>query len=133
MIRLLTQGRRRSGYQLWVCQVVVTIKRKGTFSSSTFSILCESRQMEGMHIDSCDTSSVEEDPCQECWKLPSKSNNLEADLTTLKQTGLFLVFSPIFGISCWKLQGTVSILRNVSDDEIPNLSGNWDSMVNVWQ
>ena len=56
--------------------------------------------MEGMHIDYCDTSSVEEHPRQDCWKLASKSNNLEADLTTLKQTGLFVVFSPIFGISC---------------------------------
>ena len=63
-----------------------------------FSVLCESRQMEGMHIDSCDAIYVEEHLCQDCWDLASKSNNLEADLTTLKQTGLFLVFSPIFDI-----------------------------------
>ena len=53
---------------------------------------CESRQMEGMHIDLCDTISVEEHLCQDCWDLASKSNNLEADFT--KQTGLFLVSSP---------------------------------------
>ena len=101
MIRFLSERRRRSGYQLWVCQDVVTFIRKGTFSSSTFSILCESRQMEGMHIDSNDTSSVEEHLCQDCCNLASKSNKeAEADVTTLKQTGLFLVFPPIIGISC---------------------------------
>ena len=120
MIRFLTERCRRSGYQLWVWQVVVTIIRKDFFSSSPFSILYESRRMEGMHIDSCDTSSVEEHLCQGCWNLAFKNNNLEADLTTLKQTGLFLDFSPIFGIS-W---GTVSILRSLSGDEIPNLSSN---------
>ena len=133
MIRFLSERRKRSGYQLWVCQDVVTIIGKGTFSSSTFSILCESRQMEGMHIDSCDSSSGEEHLRQDCWNLASKSNNLEADLTTLKQTGLFLVFSPIIDISCWKLEGTVSILRNLSGGEIYNLSCNWDSLLNVWQ
>ena len=65
-----------------------------------FSVLCKSRQREGMHIDSCDTISVEEHLCQHCWDLASKSNDLEADLTTLKQTGLFLVSSPIFDIIC---------------------------------
>ena len=63
-----------------------------------FSVLCEAKQMEGMHTDSCDTISVEEHLCQDCWDPTSKSSNLEADLTTLKQTGLFLVSSPIFGI-----------------------------------
>ena len=100
MIQFLTERLRRSGYQFWVCQVVVTIIRKGTFSSSAFSIPSEARQMEGIHIDSCDTSCVEEYPCQDYWDLASNSNNLEADLTTLKQTGLFLVFSPVIGISC---------------------------------
>ena len=52
--------------------------------------------MEGMHIDLCDTISVEEHLCQDCWDLASKSNNLEADFT--KQTGLFLVSSPIYSI-----------------------------------
>ena len=56
--------------------------------------------MEGMHTDSCDTISVQEHLCQDCWDLASKSNNVEADLATLKQTGLFLVSSPIFGIFC---------------------------------
>ena len=56
--------------------------------------------MEGMHIKSCNTISVEEYLCQDCWDPACKSNNLEADLTTLKQTGLFLVSSPIFGIFC---------------------------------
>ena len=65
-----------------------------------FPVLCESRQMEGMHIDSCDIISVEEHLFQNCWDPASKSNKLEADLTTLKQTGLFLVSSPIFGIFC---------------------------------
>ena len=53
-----------------------------------------------MHIDTYDTNSVEEHPCQGCWDLNSKSNNLKADLKTLKQAGLFLVSSPVFGISC---------------------------------
>ena len=56
--------------------------------------------MEGMHIDSCDTISAEEHLCQDCWDPASKSNNLEADLTTLKQTGLFLLSSLIVGIFC---------------------------------
>ena len=54
--------------------------------------------MEVMHIDSCDTIPVEKHLCQECWHLASKSNNLEADLKTLKQADLFFVSSPIFGI-----------------------------------
>ena len=58
-----------------------------------FSGLCESRQMEGMHIDSCDIISVEEHLYQYCRDLASKNDNLEVDLTTLKQTGLFLVSS----------------------------------------
>ena len=49
-----------------------------------FSVLYESRQMQGMHIHSCDTRSVEEHPCQGCWNPASKGNNVEADLTTLK-------------------------------------------------
>ena len=65
-----------------------------------FSVLCESRQLEGMHIDSCDTISVEEHLYQNCRDLASKNNNLEVDMTTLKQTGLFLVSSPVFGIFC---------------------------------
>ena len=65
-----------------------------------FSVLCESMQMEGMHIDSCDTISVEEHLYQDCRDLASKNNNLEVDLTTLKQTGLFLISTPIFGIFC---------------------------------
>ena len=61
--------------------------------------------MEGMHIGSCDTSSVEEDPWQVSWEPASKSNNVEVDLTTLKETGLFLVSSPIFDKSCRKSEG----------------------------
>ena len=48
-----------------------------------FSVISESRQMKGMHIDSCDTISVEEHLCQDRWGPASKGNNLEADLTTL--------------------------------------------------
>ena len=48
-----------------------------------FSVLSESRQMKGMHIDSCDSISVEEHLCQDRWGPASKGNNLEADLTTL--------------------------------------------------
>ena len=106
---------------------------KGISPPLLFSVLYESRQMQGMHIDSCDTCSVEEHPCQGCWNPASKSNNVEADLTTLKRKGLFLVSSPIFAISCWKLEGTISILRNLSGDKIPNLPCNGDSLVNVQQ
>ena len=56
--------------------------------------------MEEMHIDSCDTISVEEHLFQDCWDLASKSNNMKADFTTLKHTCLFLVSSPIFDIFC---------------------------------
>ena len=45
-----------------------------------------------MHIDSYDTMSVEEHLSQDFWDPAFKSNNLEADLETLKQTGLFLFF-----------------------------------------
>ena len=49
--------------------------------------------MKDMYIVSCDTISVEEHLCQNFWDPVSKSNNLEADLTILKQTGLFLASS----------------------------------------
>ena len=52
MIGFLTERSRSSGYQLWVWQVGVTIIREGTSPPLLFSVLCESRQMEGMHIDS---------------------------------------------------------------------------------
>ena len=84
------------------------------------------------HIDSCDAIS-EEHLCQDCWDPTSKSNNLEGDLKTLKQTGLFPVSSPIFSIFCWKLDGTVSIQRNLTGAEIPNLPFSWDYLVNVRQ
>ena len=58
---------------------------------------------------------------------------MEADLTTLKQTGLFLVSSTIFGMSWQKVEETLSILSNLSGDEITNLPGNIDSLVNVRQ
>ena len=77
-----------------------------------------------MHIDFWDTISVEEHLFEDSWDPASKSNNLEADLITLKQTGLFLVSSPIFAIFCGKLKSTVSILRNLSGAEIPNLPCN---------
>ena len=84
-----------------------------------FSVFYESKQMKGMHIDSCDTISVEKHLCQDCRDVASKNNDLGVDLTTLKQTGLFLVSSPIFGIFCLKIEDTVSILRNLSGTEIP--------------
>ena len=70
------------------------------------SLICESKQIQGIHIDSCDTISVEQYLCQDCWGPASKSNNLEAYLTTLKQTSLFMVSSSILGVFCWKLEGT---------------------------
>ena len=80
--------------------------------------------MEEMHIDSCDTISVEEHLFQDCWDLASKSNNMKADFTTLKHTCLFLVSSPIFDIFCRRLEGAVSIRRNLSGAEIANLHCN---------
>ena len=75
-------------------------------------------------MDYCDTISVEKHLSQDCWDLSSKSNNLEADLTTLKKTGLFLVSSPIFGVFSQKIEGTASILRNLSGADISNLPYN---------
>ena len=49
MIGFLTEIRRSFGYQIWVCQVGVTAIKEGTFSSSIYSVLYESKQMEGMH------------------------------------------------------------------------------------
>ena len=100
MIGFLTERRKSSGYQLWFSKLELLLLRKTLSPHLLFSLLCESRQMQEMHIDSCDTISVEEHVCQDCWDPASKSNNLEVDLTTLKQTGLFLVSSPIFGIFC---------------------------------
>ena len=42
-----------------------------------------------MHMDFCETISVEEHLCQNFWDPASKTNNLEADLSNLKQIGLF--------------------------------------------
>ena len=53
-------------------------------------------QMEGMDLDSCDIVSVDKHLCQVFWDPASKINNLDADLTTSKETGLFLVSAPIF-------------------------------------
>ena len=52
MIGFLTERSRSSGYQLWVWQIGVTIIREVTSPPLLFSVLCESRQMERMHIDS---------------------------------------------------------------------------------
>ena len=49
---------------------------KATCTPQLFSVLCESRQTEGMHIDSCNNISVEEYLCHDCWDPASKSNNL---------------------------------------------------------
>ena len=65
-----------------------------------FSVLYESTKMEGANIDPGETISVEEHLYQGCWDPISKSNNLEANLTTLNQTDLFPVSSPMFGIFC---------------------------------
>ena len=64
-----------------------------------------------MQIDSCESTSVEQHLCKDCWDSASKTNNLEADLKTLKQKG-YLISSPVFVIS--------PIPRNLSRPEIPN-------------
>ena len=92
MVWFLTEIRKSSGYQLWVCQVGVLLEEVLS-PSLLFTLPCESRQMKGMHTDSCEKISAEEDLCHNYWDLASKSNNLEADLTTLRQAGLFLFFS----------------------------------------
>ena len=94
------KGVRGLGTTFGFAKLELLLLEKALSPPLLFSVLCESRQMEGIHIDSCDTVSVEEHLCQDCWDPTSKSNNLEADLTTLKQTGLFLVSSPKFGIFC---------------------------------
>ena len=132
MIEFLTEKRKSSGYQLWVCQVGVTIIREVLSLPLLFSVLCELRQLEVMHIDSCDTIFVEEPLCQVCWDQTSKRNNLKAYLTALKETGLFLVSFPIFGIVCWKLEGIVFASKNHSGAEIPNLHCNWDIPYFLW-
>ena len=106
MIGFLTVRWKSSGYQLWVCQIGTFNIREGTYSSSTSFTTLWSKQIEGIHIGSCDTISVKEHLCQDCWGRASKSNNLEAYLTALKQTSLFMVSSSIFGIFCRKLEGT---------------------------
>ena len=52
------------------------------------------------NIDPYKTISSEEHMYQDSWYPASKSNSMEANLTTLKQTGLFLDFSPMFDIFC---------------------------------
>ena len=126
MIRFLTERRKGSGFQLWVCYVKVTIIKEGTLSSSTFCSTLWIKANWGNAYRLLNTISVQEHLCQDRWDPASKSNNLEADLTTLKQTDIFLFSSPIFGIFCRKLEGTVSILRNLSGAKIPNLSCNLD-------
>ena len=128
IIRFLTEKRKGSGFQLWACQVKVTIIREGTFSSSTFFSTLWIKANRGNAYRLLNTISVQEHLCQDRWDPAFKSNNLEADLTTLKQTGIFLFSSPIFGIFCRKLKGTVSILRNLSGTKIPNLPCNLDSL-----
>ena len=99
MIGFFTDRRKSSEYQLWVCQLENALS-----PLLLFSVICESRQMEEKYIVSCDTISVEEHLCQNCWDPVSKSNNLEADLTILKRTGLFLVLPNIWHISL-KIRG----------------------------
>ena len=82
-----------------------------------FSVLSESRHMEGMHNwRLLWDRSVEQHPCQHGLDPASNSNNLP---------------SPTSGMFCWKLEGAVSIPRNFSCAEIPNRHCNWESLVNI--
>lgn len=98
MVGFLIERRKNYGYQLWVCQFELLLLEKVLLAPLFFTGLCESVQMEGMHLDSYGTVPVEEHLCPDCSGPASKSNNVEVDLRLSTEqvsksiSGLFSIF-----------------------------------------